>query len=346
MRAQRDAIRRSKTKDKAIQSKKFAELQKRKERDRKRLQRAKKQNSLKEIDGRADEGIRKRRLKQQKKRDEIRYLKIKLNCEQQKRRRLDNDNLALTQQSNTPSCSKMSDNIIWSNMTPRSKKKVKLTIREQDLMRGTISQVRRNIGINLSCVPAMVSPSNTEPDMEQAIHDFMNRDDVSKICPDKKKVKNNQPTRFRLAYLSVLHEKFQAETDLHCHYSTFVRHIPKNIVKPKPSDWGTCLCMTCLNPELKVEKLTKLGYLPSTSIENIILDENKSSNLYERLAKLSAETAQHIKITYPEWRKSRDPSNGQSAFLSRKVVACSTMADLVENLLEELCTLKSHTVRV
>ncbi|CAF4815704.1 unnamed protein product, partial [Rotaria sp. Silwood2] len=36
---------------------------------------------------------------------------------------------------------------------------------------------------------------------------------------------------------------------MECSYSTFTRHIPSYIIPPKPSDWGTCLCMTCLNPQ-------------------------------------------------------------------------------------------------
>ena len=34
--------------------------------------------------------------------------------------------------------------------------------------------------------------------------------------------------------------------------TTFTCHVPDNIIKPKPEDWGTFLCQTCLTPELKL----------------------------------------------------------------------------------------------
>ena len=42
---------------------------------------------------------------------------------------------------------------------------------------------------------------------------------------------------------------------MECSYSTFTRYVPDNICKPKAEDWGTCLCMKYLNPELKLEGL-------------------------------------------------------------------------------------------
>ena len=45
-----------------------------------------------------------------------------------------------------------------------------------------------------------------------------------------------------MGYLHMLHDKFLAETDIDCHYATFAKYVPVNIVKPSASDWGTCLC--------------------------------------------------------------------------------------------------------
>ena len=60
-----------------------------------------------------------------------------------------------------------------------------------------------------------------------------------------------------MCYLCVLHEKFQAEHK-EISYSWFCKLTPDNIVKPKPQDWGTCLCRTCQNPEMKLEAVNKL----------------------------------------------------------------------------------------
>ena len=40
-----------------------------------------------------------------------------------------------------------------------------------------------------------------------------------------------------------------------CCYEKFTRNTPFYITRPKPDDWGTCLCAMCLNPELKLKAL-------------------------------------------------------------------------------------------
>ena len=79
------------------------------------------------------------------------------------------------------------------------------------------------------------------------------QDHVSIPTPDNKK----KDLRYRLGSLLCLHEQFMAEYNMDCHYSTFCSYVPETVLKHKPEDWGTCLCMTCLNPELK------LGLSPS-----------------------------------------------------------------------------------
>ena len=39
----------------------------------------------------------------------------------------------------------------------------------------------------------------------------------------------------------------------------FCKLVPKDIVRSKPKDWGTCLCQTCLNPQLKIEACLSNG---------------------------------------------------------------------------------------
>ena len=64
------------------------------------------------------------------------------------------------------------------------------------------------------------------------------------------------------------------------HYSTFYPYIPKIVVKPKPEDSGTCLCMICLNPELRQEALKKYNQL------NLNLDVQMLVNSEEEIIKL------------------------------------------------------------
>ncbi|CAF1555937.1 unnamed protein product, partial [Rotaria sordida] len=54
-----------------------------------------------------------------------------------------------------------------------------------------------------------------------------------------------------LNHLSTIHQRFISETGNNCHYSTFTRYVPDYVVKPSAGEWGTCLCVTCLNPQVK-----------------------------------------------------------------------------------------------
>ena len=69
--------------------------------------------------------------------------------------------------------------------------------------------------------------------------------DNSVVAPDVRKAKKG--IRYHLSMLQELHERFIVDQSVECSYSQFTRHVPENIIKPKPEYWGTCLCMVCLN---------------------------------------------------------------------------------------------------
>lgn len=98
---------------------------------------------------------------------------------------------------------------------------------------------------------------------------------------------------------------------------------------------------------MKVAKLVKLSYLPAKfgCLENVVLNTEDMTELKRRLTALATDIQPHVKITYIEWRKSKEP--GPATFLSRrKVVACNPMSDLVSSLLEEMTSLEQHLIRV
>ena len=101
-----------------------------------------------------------------------------------------------------------------------------------------------------------VSGSGRKSVLGKKVAEFLYQDLNSLVVPDKKK--ESKSLRYRLSSLKVLHEKLLAEEDLECSYSQFNRLVPHNVIKPKPEDWGTCLCLTCLNPELKISSLRKV----------------------------------------------------------------------------------------
>ena len=86
-----------------------------------------------------------------------------------------------------------------------------------------------------------------------------------------------------ILYTKTLYYKFLAESSETCSYETFTRHEPFNVKKASASDWGTCLCRTCLNPELKIEKLTREKLIDSINLENTINDDYEFNDFLDRI---------------------------------------------------------------
>ena len=86
-----------------------------------------------------------------------------------------------------------------------------------------------------------------------------------------------------------LHQKYLIDMDHPVSYPQFCRCVPENIEKPKPEDWGTCLCKACLNPEIKTECIKQLLSvsleLQEINIQNVddivigVCEQIKKSNL-------------------------------------------------------------------
>ena len=90
--------------------------------------------------------------------------------------------------------------------------------------------------------------------LSHVVKNFMGEEGNSSECPDNDKTN----LRYCLDFLSVLPQKFfLAESGHDCSFAEFCRLIPENIIKPKPTDWGTNLCMTCINPQLMLEGLKR-----------------------------------------------------------------------------------------
>ncbi|CAF4539705.1 unnamed protein product, partial [Didymodactylos carnosus] len=102
-----------------------------------------------------------------------------------------------------------------------------------------------------------------------------------------------------------------------------------------------CLCMTCLNPELKTDKLRDLKHkhpsiqniiiLISPDLEELVKDATRLSKFKLELSKLKHES---FIITYPEWQKIK--SDQAKARISTKVMETSTIERFVTKLSSEL----------
>ena len=146
---------------------------------------------------------------------------------------------------------------VLSYISPASKKRAKRKI----LLSEAGARVKRTLRLDKVMLP---SPGR-KSELQTKIEEFILRDENSVVVPDKKK----KHFRYRLASLEILWEKFMAEERVDCSYAQFTRYIPSNIIKPKPEDWGTCLCMICLNPELKLSCLKKAMPENDITINNV-----------------------------------------------------------------------------
>ncbi|CAF4429941.1 unnamed protein product, partial [Didymodactylos carnosus] len=144
--------------------------------------------------------------------------------------------------------------LMMNSISLKAKKRAlhRLVENKDNIPRGVDRSLRGEFEINIF---KNVKPSNEDnsSELKQNVVEFMNCDNVSKVCPDVKEMHKGVSIRYRLHNLNVLHEQFQAKTGTLCSYSMFCQYIPPNIKKPNVNDWGTCLCMLCFNPQMKLE---------------------------------------------------------------------------------------------
>ena len=129
--------------------------------------------------------------------------------------------------------------------------------------------------------------------INKEIETFFLREDVSRVTPDTKKSAKNpsnpldiQLIRYQLGPLKVPFSKFCSESTSNTSYAIFCWHVPFYITSPSATDWGTCFCSSCLNPQLKIEKLCRVDktLLFAPLDENVEQDED-FSQLLETLKK-------------------------------------------------------------
>ena len=58
--------------------------------------------------------------------------------------------------------------------------------------------------------------------------------------------------------IKMFHFSFEAETGAKCSLQCCRQNISFYVVLSKPNDWGTCLCVHCINPEMKLEAFANL----------------------------------------------------------------------------------------
>ena len=103
--------------------------------------------------------------------------------------------------------------------------------------------------------------------------------------------------------LETLCSQFVAE-NMESSFSAFSKNVPFNVIKPKANDWGICLCVYCLNPELKVEALSDLKILPPISLAENTTNEEGLQNIISQLDFLSLFSKNGVK-SKANWKDRR-----------------------------------------
>ena len=196
--------------------------------------------------------------------------------------------------------------MLLGSVSPASKKRA---LQRLKLDPTNPSSVKRNLRLDKINIKSIEQKS----DLRTKVENFLLRDENSVLCPDIKKGKKG--LRYRLLSLSDLHEKFLADEDENCSFAQFTRYVPKNITKPKPEDWGTCLCIKCLNPELKLECIKRTLHNVAITFNDLI-DDGKKNNLKNLYKQIKISRANY---EYLEWGKDIDKSKkGNKAYHSKK----------------------------
>ena len=229
--------------------------------------------------------------------------------------------------------------ILYGLLTPKTKKKVcaKVNAMDEEEITPIRKVIRKEVKVRIE---RRIDEIEKESELQKKVADFMLQEPNSVDVPDKKKC----GIRYRMSNLHVLHEKFiseSSETVESCSYSWFCKLVPSNIIKPKPQDWGTCLCMTCLNPELKIEALKK-----TASFKNHQLTEQDICNYNEEKFEEFINKVKDVKgiIKYVVWQKDKDEKTEtkSATYHSRKYVKTEKPKKFAAMLRYELKELKQH----
>ena len=172
--------------------------------------------------------------------------------------------------------------LIWNCLTPNTKRSTAIKMKNISPSSRSTRAIRNEIGLNLS--KQFSPPDKDGSQLCQDVKKFFDRDDITSLCPDKKKAVKNpldedeEPTqiRYRNSNIQCLLAKFNAERlGPSCEERIFQKYIPFYVKKANPLEWGTCMCEYCLNPELKYASLRSMKVISGEEFEERVKNEKK-----------------------------------------------------------------------
>ena len=232
----------------------------------------------------------------------------------------------------------------------RKEFRVAVDLAQSDFPRGTLRRLRESTGLNFSKAPC--PEKNIKTDLKVAIEKFAVEN--SCVVPDMRKEKKN--IRYCFNYLICLHANFLVENpNISVSYAVFCSYWPKNIIKPRIEDYGSCKCETCENIELKLCALQKRDLINrSHDIQSIIIDGREGSgqlelDLLADLALLKDGPKSAVSVSFLQWEKveKRNVNNNigdKKKIMNRvpKVLEAKYLSELTE---ADFVTAKKHLNR-
>ena len=192
---------------------------------------------------------------------------------------------------------------IWNHVLQKSKYKMVRSLKvSTEIPKGINRANGMEIGVSISN-PYEISQENDTLLQRERL--FFERQEMVRACPDTKKMVPHPfekgekvPARYLLGTIKMLHFSFEAETGVKCSLECFRQNIIFYLLCPKPNDWGTILCVHCINSEMKLEALANL-----TKDTSFHLEDGKSYEDIDGLVERIKATNIDKMIMYNEWQR-------------------------------------------
>lgn len=241
---------------------------------------------------------------------------------------------------------------VFTNMSTEARKEFRnaFLVAGPSLKRGTISRLRKTTGLNFSSIPT--HNVEEESNLKKKIDSFALENTID--VPDKKKYIAG--ARFRTSSLLSLYNTFETQHPGLCTYGTFAKYWPALFVKPCASEFGTCLCTTCQNMELKIEALVSRKLIGKDQLGfslDLVIQESREDNFeLENNFKSEVESLSESStiVGFLQWEKVKQteisrntgkPKSDRTIRLSKNLSA----AELGKQVLVDFENYKNHLER-
>ena len=118
--------------------------------------------------------------------------------------------------------------------------------------------------------------------------------------------------------------------------------MPFDVRKPKDHEWGTCLCIYCVHPQLKMDSVSYLKLMTHKNLD--VLPYAEFESVITSLNDLKNSEKGHIYVVYNGWQKleqqKKTKSGKKCAKVTRKVPCSAKFSKFIDLLIADI----THTL--